>query len=359
MNPAVPPEQQIHFLQQLQRLLNDGSFVATYKFALLHAIADLAVLHGNDSGGELRLGTREIAEEIIELYWRQALPFPAGGTGTALVLRQNTGRQAAILVKILQAQESCGTSLVRYRRRRSEWERLVREVDQVVREMPLWRLQTVGNERLSFLYENVDTGNEITLKPGVAFCLRAFYPLILDLVRGVWLRHVRTYNTAALGESSELGAFLFGTGRGSLAVYQPILVEVQNGTCFYCRSALHGAGEVDHFIPWTRYPVDLGHNFVLAHAGCNRSKSDHLAAEGHLEHWLSRNEAFSGVLASAFDAAGAAYSVAASTQIGRWAYAHTSRIGGQVWEKGNLLRPLSPHWETLFLSSNTLVRSAW
>jgi 5-methylcytosine-specific restriction endonuclease McrA len=353
MKTSVLPEQQIHFLQQLQRLLNDGSFVATYKFALLHAIADLAVLHGDDSGGELRLGTRTIAEEIIELYWRQALPFPASGSGTALVLKQNTGRQAAILVKILQAQESCGTSLVRYRRRRTEWERLVREVDQVVREMPLWKLQTVGNERLSFLYENVDSGAEITLRPGVAFCLRAFYPLILDLVRGAWLRHVRTHNAAALGESSELGAFLFGTGRGSLAMYQPVLAEVQNGTCFYCRSALQGPGEVDHFIPWTRYPVDLGHNFVLAHGRCNRNKSDHLAAERHLENWLWRNETFSGVLASAFDAVGAPYSLVATTQISRWAYAHTSRIGGQVWEKGDLLRPLTPDWESMFVAADT------
>lgn len=354
MSLPVPPEQQIHFLQQLQRLLNDGSFVATYKFALLHAIADLAVLHGDDSGGELRIGTRAIAEEIIELYWRQALPFPAAGAGTPLVLKQNTGRQAAVLVKILQAQESCGTALARYRRRRSEWERLVREVDHIVREMPLWKLQTVGSERLSFLYENVNSGTEITLRPGVAYCFRAFYPLILDLVRSAWLRHVRTYNSDALGQSSELGAFLFGTGRASLAMYQPVLEEVQQGTCFYCRSALHGPGEVDHFIPWTRYPVDLGHNFVLAHSGCNRSKSDHLAAERHLKNWLCRNETLSGVLASAFDAVGAPYSIVATTQIGRWAYAHTSRIGGQVWEKGELLRTLSPDWESLFVAANAL-----
>ena len=36
---------------------------------------------------------------------------------------------------------------------------------------------------------------------------------------------------------------------------------------------------MDHFIPWWRYPADLGHNFALAHAECSRKKSDHLAAE--------------------------------------------------------------------------------
>ena len=34
---------------------------------------------------------------------------------------------------------------------------------------------------------------------------------------------------------------------------------------------------VDHFISWSRYTTDLGHNFVLAHPGCNSQKSDYLA----------------------------------------------------------------------------------
>ena len=32
-----------------------------------------------------------------------------------------------------------------------------------------------------------------------------------------------------------------------------------------------GEGCVDHFIAWSRYPVDLGHNLVLAHNGCNEA----------------------------------------------------------------------------------------
>jgi 5-methylcytosine-specific restriction endonuclease McrA len=33
---------------------------------------------------------------------------------------------------------------------------------------------------------------------------------------------------------------------------------------------------IDHFIPWSRFPVDLGNNFVLALATCNGKKSDRL-----------------------------------------------------------------------------------
>ena len=41
-----------------------------------------------------------------------------------------------------------------------------------------WKLQTVGSERLEFLYANEGRGKSITLKPGVAFCFRAFYSLL-------------------------------------------------------------------------------------------------------------------------------------------------------------------------------------
>ncbi len=70
MNEPRPPtaEEQLEFLRSLQRLLDEGSFVASYKFALLHAIADLCVLKGDDTGAELELLTSEIAERFIRLY---------------------------------------------------------------------------------------------------------------------------------------------------------------------------------------------------------------------------------------------------------------------------------------------------
>lgn len=130
---------QIRFLQQLQRILSDGTFVATYKYALLHALADLAVIHGDDSGRALTLSTRQIAEQVIELYWRQAAPFAAPAQ-QAVVLRQNTGSQAAILRHLQQAMEEVEPSLTRLRHRREDWSQLVTQVEAVVRRMPLWKL---------------------------------------------------------------------------------------------------------------------------------------------------------------------------------------------------------------------------
>src|SRR6516225_1118145 len=97
------PEQQIQFLRDIQRLLAEGLFVASYKFALLHALADLAVLKGDDSGAPLDIDTRDIAAKFVELYWRQSRPFPVGGEATGLMLLQNTGGQAEIISHIMKS----------------------------------------------------------------------------------------------------------------------------------------------------------------------------------------------------------------------------------------------------------------
>jgi hypothetical protein len=44
--------------------------------------------------------------------------------------------------------------------------------------------------------------------------------------------------------------------------------------------------------------MDLGRNFVLAHGGCNRKKSDRLACSGHLDRWVERAERHAVELAS-------------------------------------------------------------
>jgi hypothetical protein len=62
------PEEQVLFLRNIQRRLAEGQFVASYKFALLHALADLCVLQGDDTGAPLELKIHDIAEKFVELY---------------------------------------------------------------------------------------------------------------------------------------------------------------------------------------------------------------------------------------------------------------------------------------------------
>jgi hypothetical protein len=156
---------------------------------------------------------------------------------------------------------------------------------------------------------------------------------------------VRRFNTDLLGEQADLGEFLFGSERANLGVLVPILKEFQHGECFYCRRPLKGeSAHVDHFIPWSRYPVDLGHNFVLAHATCNGNKSDRLAAAGHLDAWVERQERDARILTTEFNRHSIVNDQLSSARIANWAYTNTFECHGLTWVRGDELRELEPDW---------------
>jgi hypothetical protein len=348
---ATPPThaQQVRFLLNIQRLLEEGSFVATYKHALLLSIADSCVELGDDSGGSLRLPTDQLAEKVIAYYWPQVVPYRSLRHTHIAVIKQSTAKQAAILTVISKAREEQGSSLNRLKGNPKPWKRLKRTVARTIRVMPLWKLQTVGREKLEFLYDN-EGGDEIVLKPGVCFCFRLFYGLIHELVRGAWLRFVRSRpeNQQLLGDALDLSDFMFGSSRVPLEVYRPILIDYQDGKCFYCLRHLKTQPDVDHFIPWSRYPIDFGHNFVLAHKSCNGQKADRLAAFEHLERWCDRNAEYGSQLRAAFQVKGIIHDERASKQITRWAYEHAQSAGQRFWRCGNESEPIPERWRELF-----------
>lgn len=342
--PIPSDADQVLFLSQIQRLLTEGQFTSTYKFALLHALADLAVEKGNDDGEPLSITSEDLAEKFIGYYWRQAMPYAVPGA-PARVLHQNTDKQAAVLRAIEEAR-AAQPSLPRLRSRPT-WKPLVKKVAATITQMPLWKLQRLGPETLAFLYENVGKGSRIELRPTAVFCLRRFYGLVVDLVQGAWLRFVRRLreNQATLGQAVDLAEFLFGSDRAGLSAYAEALLPIQEGRCFYCDSKLMGdRGAVDHFIPWSRYAVDLGHNFVLAHGSCNTSKSDRVAATEHLERWWRRNDARRDDLAAEFDRRGLPHDLEVSRQVALWAYGQVEQVGGLVWVKKDEMVTLAVGW---------------
>ena len=169
---AVEPQQQLEFLGNVQRLLSEGQFTATYKYALLLAIADICVEEGEDDGAPFVIQTSKIAEKFIAYYWPQARPYDGD------VLRQNTGKAPAVISALGQVAASGIVALRELQRDITAWRSLVQKVDRIVRAMPLWKLQIVGNAPLEFLYENRGHGASIELKPGVMFCLRRFHELV-------------------------------------------------------------------------------------------------------------------------------------------------------------------------------------
>jgi hypothetical protein len=218
-NASVPSAtEQLAFLDHVQRLFEEGEFVATYKFALLLAVTALAVEHGRDSAEELDLPYAIIADKFLELYWAQAAPYTGGGHAGVLV--QNTGRQAATVTLLHDLRSRYGT--LPKARMSKDWPAAIRKTIALLKEMPLWRLQVLRRQQVNFLYV-AGPGDSIRLLPGVMHNLRRFHGLLQQLCRHAWINHVRAnpQNIPIIGQASDLEQVLFGTDRASLAVVRP------------------------------------------------------------------------------------------------------------------------------------------
>jgi len=324
--------------------LDEGVFTATYKFALLQSLADLSVERTAAEDGSLRLSLDDIAEKFIQYYWRQALPYrEADG-----IIRQNTKGQAAVVNRVSEARQRFDGKLFKAKLHGKEWGSLKGEVSKVIMEMPLWKLQVVAGRPLEFLYRRSEfRDRSIRLLPDAVAGFRDLYGIVTNFVRGAWIAQIQKigFNQTLLGDGARLSEFLFGSERESLRRYTRILKAHQHSRCFYCAVEAK-SGELDHFIPWSRYPLDLGHNFVYAHARCNGRKSDFLAHPDHLAKWVESNIRNQEGLADEFSAYLLPHDADRSFHVARWAYEQGEAAGSHVWVKDKEFQLLGPAWRT-------------
>jgi hypothetical protein len=296
----------ISFGERLLTLLDQGSFVATYKYAVLIGLMDLCLEKTNRHGvAPDSVTTPQLARKVIELYWPHTSLF-RGRT-----LLQNAGGQARILTDILRFRESLDDPSVTLTRAIEEDEnghrRLLRAVERTLILMPLPRLQVVGGVPDRLIYEigwgseierdsrrltrylngkPNDFDHQIRLLPSVGEYLVQLNGLLRPLIYRAWSSMVAQLNDL---DESRLDRFLFGVNRTQLAAVRPVLAGLQDGVCFYCRATLTRDPDVDHFIPWARYPDNSIDNLVVADRGCNAAKRDFLAAAKHIDRWRERN----------------------------------------------------------------------
>lgn len=353
MEPAVTPapsaEAQLAFLSKLQRLFAEGDFTATYKFALLIALADLAVERGRDDADPLHLSHRDIAGKFIELYWQQTAPYVAGRQNAAVgVLVQNNGAQAAVVNAVAEFRRRNPAATVHSALALPDYPRLLLAVAQTVSAQPINYLQNLGGQTETFLFER--QRGAVTLNPGVGYCLRRFQPLVQQLARSHWIDHIKRnrLNASLLGATDDLRSFLFETPRQALAIIGAGLRKLTNGRCFYCGEGVADV-DVDHFVPFALYPRDLVHNFVLAHPSCNRSKSDTLAARPHLERWLAQMTQHDDSLQEIGEASGVVSERAASQAVARWGYSNAEAGGAQAWLRPKSYEPVDASYLGCFI----------
>lgn len=348
------PASQIQFLTNLQRLLDEGIFTASYKYALLMSLADISVESIHPDAAQI-IHVQEIARKFIEYYWRQAAPYFGKESASAQMLHQNRDRTkgAKIISLVAEMRKQSDESLASALRNKKLWESYVRKVAHVVRVMPLHKLQTIGRAQFEFLYTAPEPENfpgYIQLNPGVAYNFRRFYGLVKALIQEAWTNYIRRLeaNQAILDQVTDLEEFLFGSERADLGKMRQILIPFQEGRCFYCEGKLIGEkADVDHFIPWMRYASDLGHNFVVAHASCNNNKRDLLAGIPHLKRWVERNTDHRQTLETLFREQDVLHDLEVSTQVARWAYDQAETSGAFVWLRKGETSHINGSWRSL------------
>ena len=333
MLAAIPtPQEQLKFLKQIQQILQSGTFTSTYKFALLMSLVRLAIEQGEDTGSDLTLDYLDIAEKFIDLYWKQSLPFQFNEYDP-FVLQQSTGQQAAIINHIRLAQSQFKT-LAAVRRDSVFWLKLKKSVAITVKQMPVVYLQNINGQTFEFLYCLADSKQNLVLLPKVMYCLRQFSEIIEELCLMFFIDYIRgnRKNLLVLDGLPDLNEFMFAPSRNQLGQVANVLIDLQQCQCFYCGKSLKNKKyAVDHFIPWSLYPADTGHNFVLADDVCNSQKSNYLASEDFLEQWMIRNQLHNQTIQNEISQLGFLTDIERSHRVAGWAYEQAKENGYLMW----------------------------
>lgn len=290
-------------VQGVLALLDEGRRSATYKPALVLALVELAVERASGPG-ELVLPLPDVADQVMNLYWPQTRPHEA----VHGALKQTTTNKSRIidaLVRLRERTNSREQSLAQVRiLHPGEYLAAQRAIARALAKQPIPRLQRPGSTAMGDQYPRLlydDRGfvaergwhhagePVVVLRAGVAQALAKSAPLIRMATQDVWVREVAAINRLQTQEE-QLRAFLFGADRIQLQRVGAGLRDLGATECYWCGGALGRTHEVDHVIPWSRYPNDDLFNLVLSDRECNNNKRARLIAAPLVERWTSRDQ---------------------------------------------------------------------
>jgi hypothetical protein len=299
----------LRFAERLLSLIDSGRYAATYKFAALLAILDLAAEHTDPATGPPDMvHGRDVAARVIELYWPQSAGYAASHDSVKKTLSQSPQNDIPAKLARWRDHHGLGDGATLRDAERADpkgWGNLVADLTAIVIGMPLAKLQKFGDGRNAvedrFIYdfrwaeevkrptvERIGFDDRLYLRPGVGEWLVRLTPLLRPLVEAKWTKRVAERNPEFI-DHQLLDTFLFGADRINLDRVRVPLLDLQKGDCFYCHQRIRQPPEVDHFLPWSRHPDNTLDNLVAAHRACNGAKSASIAGLDHLEDWLERS----------------------------------------------------------------------
>ncbi len=326
------------FAEKLLALLGEARVATTYKYAVLLALLDICMEQTSSSGAAPEMiTTRQLAEKVVELYWPQTAPF---AHIDARILDQSATGQAEVDGEPKAAWQARA-------RQTHEFEKLVRFVEWKLVEMPLPRLQRMGETEVSLLYRiywgqgvklrefnSKGFDNRILLLSGVGDHLVRLSGLLRPLIQRQWAAMVARINRDLVPDA-QLDDHLFGVSRVTLKRVLEPLVALQGARCFYCERRLGSAVEVDHFLPWSRYGSDDLENLVAAHSTCNGPKSDYMAAARHVRAWAARARERASALSTIADETRWTYNPGTPLSVARAVYLRLPS-DAKLWNEGKV-----------------------
>lgn len=293
--------------QRIVAVLEMGRRTATYKLATLMALVDHCVEnYPQDPSAPLTVSIADLAERVIELYWRQVEPLLDYG-----VLHQSTQARERIPAAVIRLKQECIARQIRSapmtkERASPAYQEAVRDVTLTLAQQPIHRLQKVTGQAGSdaFLYDDswlsdqvtrktlATRGNAICLFPGVAHGLGRLSGLLKPTLEILWIDDVTRMN-AALRDSRalDLAGHLFGHERVALDRVREAFFDSWGARCFYCAAPLTADSPVDHVLPWSRVGIDGLANLVTACPACNSAKSNSLPALTLVARAVARDQA--------------------------------------------------------------------
>ena len=320
---------------KLTSVLETGRRESTYKLAALMALTQYAVEYA--SGGDaLEVELPVLAGYVSDLYAPLLKPFDSMGA-----LHQTKAGLGDVLKFLSTADVHHKDGL---------GGRDSRRLAQLLAQMPLTHLQNGdgGKSRDAFLYDDSWLHKKVTVReleehewrivlfPGVAAALARLSGLLIPVLEILWQQEVQRFNPTRV-ESDRVAAYLFGSSRRATKVIREILLDEQDGRCFYCHGLLKQSVAVDHVLPWSRTALDDLFNFVVVDERCNADKSTLLPTPDWVAKAVSRD------LASAPPDVPfrQSQSRVASIALGlyRW-----SPQGIPLWLRRGHVEPLTPLW---------------
>lgn len=335
MNAIPSFDFQIQFLKYIQWLLEMSSYTATYKFALLMSLVNSSIESAVNDDLCLFISYHHIADHFIQLYWSQSLPYAPKQVQDGEILKQLTGGQASVIKDIIELrtiEPNINKAKVKLA---SQWHGLRKKVASNIKRNPAQYLQTPEkNIHSTFLYDYHAHTNGIELKQGIAYCFAHYSVIINKLCQQYWTEFIRKNNQSLFSDIIDLQQFLFGELRQNLSIFLPLLSDLQDNRCFYCGSKLTDftkTAEVDHFIPWSKYPNDTAHNFVLADHKCNNAKRDYLAHTDFFEKWNDHNHTHGSQIHDYAMTHNFFTNLPQTQNVGAWAYQMAIENNDLIW----------------------------